>query len=216
MTDVTAPKTMVAGARNRTAIRLRKRHAAETRFRLYGLAAILAAGGMLGLLLITIALNGYQAFVQTEIALDVHFKAEYIDPKGSNDPDVWRKADFQGLLKSALRDAFPKVKKRREKRQLYSLVSSGAGVDLRDQVLKNPDLIGETKRLWITASDEIDGLVKGHYSATAKRKTTGSSLSRSTGSRFWKSKALYAAASTPPSSPVAIPASPNRRASGVR
>ena len=60
--------------------RLKRRRAAERRFRLYGLAAIVAALGMLALLLASIVGQGITAFVATEIALDVPFDESLIDP----------------------------------------------------------------------------------------------------------------------------------------
>lgn len=141
--------------------RLKRRYAAERRFRAYGLLAILAAIGMLGLLLTTIVAKGYSAFVQTEIALDIHFDADMIDPQGTRDPAVLREANYQALAKRALQDLFPDVEGRREKRALGDLVSGGAGITLQHMVLEAPDLIGTTRRVWLKASDDIDTFVKG-------------------------------------------------------
>ena len=48
----------------------RRRYAAELRLRVYGIAAITLAIGLLGILLLTLVLGGYQAFVQTYIRVD--------------------------------------------------------------------------------------------------------------------------------------------------
>jgi len=141
--------------------RLRRRYAAERRFRAYGLLAILAAIAMLGLLLTTIVAKGYSAFVQTEIALDIHFDADMIDPQGTRDPAVLREANYQALAKRTLQDLFPDVEGRREKRALGDLVSGGAGITLQHMVLEAPDLIGTTRTVWLKASDDIDTFVKG-------------------------------------------------------
>ena len=52
-----------------SAVRVRRRYAAERRFRFYGVLAISLAMLMLALLLYSIVSKGYGAFVQTEIAL---------------------------------------------------------------------------------------------------------------------------------------------------
>jgi phosphate transport system permease protein len=73
----------------------RKRYRAERRFRMYGIAAIAAAAGMLALLVISIVATGWTAFYQHSIALDVTFEAKVIDPKGGRDPAVLARADYQ-------------------------------------------------------------------------------------------------------------------------
>jgi phosphate transport system permease protein len=57
---------------------------------------------------------------------------------------------------------FPAVTDRGERRDLYSIISTGAGFDLRDMVLENPALIGTRQEVWVVADDEIDMLMKGH------------------------------------------------------
>jgi phosphate transport system permease protein len=51
--------------------RIRKRYAAERRFRLVGLGAILISVGFLAFLLVTMMANGLRGFSQTEIRLDI-------------------------------------------------------------------------------------------------------------------------------------------------
>ena len=142
--------------------RLKRRYAAERRFRLYGLTAILIAAMTLGILVASIVYKGYPAFTQAHIALDVHLDAEEIDPQGTRDPAAMRQANYQALVRQGLRDIFPDVKSRRDKRTLSRLVSSGAGLELQEMVLANPDLVGTTQRIWVKSSDDIDTFVKGH------------------------------------------------------
>ncbi len=132
-----------------------KRRRSEKIFQTMGFAAIAISMLFLGLLFFTIIRDGYPAFRQTKIALDVHFDPQEIDP------DNMAMADYQGFLKKALREKFPEVTGRREKRALYKLVSGGAGIKLRQQVGKNPDVIGTTQTVWLPADDEIDLLMKG-------------------------------------------------------
>ena len=141
---------------------LKRRHARERRFRWYGLIAISLGLIFLALLFISIVSKGYSAFQQTYVQLDIDFAADKIDPKGERDGKVLSRADYQGLVKSALRELFPAVKKRREKRQLYGLVSSGAGFQLREMVLADPGLIGSKQKIWLPADDTVDSVMKGH------------------------------------------------------
>jgi len=52
------------------------------------------------------------------------------------------------------------VSGRSDKRELYGLISSGAGFDLKDRLLENPRLLGETERVWLLADDDIDTYYK--------------------------------------------------------
>ena len=141
---------------------LAKRRAAERRFRLYGITGIYIGLAFLLVLFIDIASKGYTAFEQTEIRLDVYFDAAVLDPANSGDQEVLSKADYNGLLKKALLALFPEAKTRREKKDLYALVSSGASFKLRTLVMNDHDLIGKTASVWLPANDDIDMLFKGH------------------------------------------------------
>lgn len=148
---------------------LTKRRAAERRFRLYGLGGIALGLVFLVMLFADITLKGYTAFEQTRIKLDIFFDpAELFADPGivdSSDAD-WQHAlsgaDYSGLMKKTLRDMFPDARSRREKRDLYALVSSGAAFQLRAMVMADDDLIGRTASVWVPADDDVDMLFKGH------------------------------------------------------
>lgn len=141
--------------------RIRRRYAAERRFRVYGMLAVGLAIAMLAVLLVTICGRGYSAFYRTEIALDVMLDPAVITPDGKNDADTLAAADYQGLVKDALKTAFPEVTSRGDRKLLYGLVSNGAGDTVRQAVLDNPALVGSTQRFWVVAADDIDMLNKG-------------------------------------------------------
>jgi phosphate transport system permease protein len=134
------------------AARLKRRHAAERRFRAMGLIAIILALGFLGILLATIVTNGASAFRQTRIAVDVAVDAALIGPD----------ADWQGLAKTAIAARFPQAESRQEKRELSGLLSSGAADELRTLVSADPSVAGQTRRVWLTAKDTVDMTVKGY------------------------------------------------------
>ena len=135
---------------------LAKRYRAERRFKFIGIAAILVSLAFLLLLFITIIKNGHSAFRQTFIKLDISF-----DPSLLSEDDL-SQADYRGLVKNALRKQFPAVQNRKEKKAMYKLISSGATYELRDMVMYNPSLVGQTKSLWLMADDEIDMHLKGY------------------------------------------------------
>ena len=142
--------------------RLAKRRAAERRFHMYGMIAVALALAALGALFASIVGNGYTAFQQTYIELEVTYDPLVLDIGEARDAAALSAANYPGLVKKTMRDMFPDVKGRKARRALYGIVSSGARFMLRERVLADPGLIGETRRVWVPADDDIDMLVKGH------------------------------------------------------
>lgn len=140
-----------------------KRYKREVRFRRMGLSAIIMGLAFLSMLFISIIGNGYTAFWQTFVQLEIHLDENAIDPDGTRDPGIISGADYGGMVKKSLREMFPEVTGRRDKRTLYGLVSSGASFDLKDYVMAHPDQIGSTIQLWVPADDDVDMLMKGHF-----------------------------------------------------
>ncbi|MEQ9641567.1 MAG: phosphate ABC transporter permease PstA [Alphaproteobacteria bacterium] len=145
--------------------RIAKRYAAERRFRLYGQLAIGLALGFLVLLLGSIMVKGLPAFFQTEVELEIHFDPQVIDPTGAREQQTLSSANYNALVRQSLTARFPDVTGRRDKRKLYGIVSSGAPFDLREMVLADPSLIGQTRTVWLPASDDVDQFEKGNITA---------------------------------------------------
>ncbi len=152
---------------------LPRRYRSERIFKSVGLGAIVLGVLFVSLLFVNIVTKGYSAFLQTHIALDVNLNEQIIDPSGARDRAQLARADYLGLIKESLRKAFPSVDGRREKRDLYKLVSSGASFQLADRVTGNPELIGTTRRMWLVADDEIDMLIKGYATDIESTPTAG-------------------------------------------
>jgi phosphate transport system permease protein len=141
---------------------LARRYARERRFRRLGQAAVISGLLFVSFLFISIFANGYKAFWQTHLRLEIVFDPQVIDPQGQRNPDVLRSADYGALVKASLSQSFPEVKARGDRRDLYGMVSSGAAFALQRMVLADPGLIGQTKSLWLVMDDDIDMLMKGY------------------------------------------------------
>ena len=146
---------------------MKRRRAAERRFRFFGKCAVGLGLGFLVILFVSIVGNGYSAFWQTRITLDVAIDEAIVDPAGTRDPAVLRAADYGALIKQSLREMFPDVSGRRNRFALYGLVSNGANFDLRDRVLADPSLIGGKLSLSVAADDDVDMLMKEHIDRDA-------------------------------------------------
>ena len=148
---------------------LKRRYRSEKRFRAYGIASI-GIGLMAVLVLFTdIISKGIPGFSETYVQLEVHYDADLLGISDVRDDEQLQFADFSAVIKQGLRDRFPEVQGRGEKRDLYQLVSSGAGYELRERMRDQPALLGKTETLWLLADDDVDVYNK---SSVDKRATT--------------------------------------------
>jgi phosphate transport system permease protein len=115
-------------------------------------------------LLVTIVAKGHTAFFQSRVVVDVFFDPALIDPQGGAESKALAKGNFTAVAKRSLQAIFPDVSGRRDKRALARLLSGGAARELRDMVLAEPTLVGDTRTLALLASDDVDMLRKGHIS----------------------------------------------------
>lgn len=166
MTDaaIAAPAAASADAssRIRAAVekRLKKRHASEARFRLYGVAAILVAVVFLGVLLTSIVAQGWRAFYTHELTAQVYLdpnRVDPVDPSGSN---------FELLiadqLLAKLKIADPSGERGYE---LQTLISPDMGYQLLDRLRADPSLIGKTVTVSAPIAADADLYYKGEITA---------------------------------------------------
>lgn len=142
---------------------LARRRRKEAMFRATGMLATAAGVLFLGVFFATLIMQGSSAFNQTFIKLDIEMSESVLAPDGELDLAY---ADFDGLVRNALRGEFPDVSGRKERRELYRLVSIGAGYQLRDMISSDPSLLGSTTAIWVPASSNVDMLVKGNIDPT--------------------------------------------------
>jgi phosphate transport system permease protein len=138
-----------AAQRNR-----RRRYAADRRLRIYGLTAIVIAIGVLGILLTTLVTRGAGAFVQTRITVDFVIDPELVDPENIN------RGNFRQIVSNAVATMFPAVNDS-DLRAARAILTNNAHFMVRDAVVADPGLIGQTITMSIPASDPFDQLNKG-------------------------------------------------------
>ncbi|MCP1336232.1 phosphate ABC transporter permease PstA [Futiania mangrovi] len=135
--------------------RRRRRYAADRRLKLYGIAAIAVAIGLLGILIVSLVAKGYLAFVETVVTIDVTV------PAGAADPADPAKANYRAIVADSFGALFPEVTDRRALRDLNGILSRGASLKVRDMVAADPGLIGKTFAVSVPVSDPFDQLSKG-------------------------------------------------------
>ncbi|MEO1197603.1 MAG: phosphate ABC transporter permease PstA, partial [Pseudomonadota bacterium] len=175
MTDVAQTATPASGVHTTSEARRRlaRRYGAERRFKAYGIVAVLIATGFLLLMLGTILRTGIPAFSAHYATLPVMLDTAEIDPDGTNDPAVIGRYNFDTVIRDSLRAEFPGVESRADRRLLNGIVTGAAGIRLRNDVVDDLSLIGQTFDRRILMSDTADNYLKGMVTRERVIETTG-------------------------------------------
>ena len=150
-----------AETRARVERSLNRRYWAERRFRAYGLGAVLLGLAFVVVLFTSLISQGWSAFRQAYVTIDVYYDPAVIDPEGTRLPETLAVADYATVVRNALKKRFPDVEGRQASRALGALVSSAAAHVVQDHIEARPALIGQHERLTVLASDKVDQLIKG-------------------------------------------------------
>ena len=153
MTDTAAPphpSSTAAAAAHR-----RRRYAADRRLRAYGMAAILTALGLLGVLITTLVIGGYPAFTQTMVRVDFAIPADLVDPA---QPE---KGNFRKITQNGVAALLPGPRSPAEAKAIAGILTPNTQFMVRDVVVADPSVIGGSLTLEIPASDPFDQLNKG-------------------------------------------------------
>jgi phosphate transport system permease protein len=146
--------------------RIRKRYAAERRFRLIGLGAVMISAGFLVLLLVIMLGNGVRGFTAAQVKLDMDFPRSglVVDRAALGGPETenaLRAADFEGAVRQAAIAQYGEGGPK--------LFSGAARLWVRDMVRDDPSILERKETLWLPASSALDQAGKGHSGEQAAR-----------------------------------------------
>ena len=141
------------------AARLRKRRAAETRLRAYGMIAI----GLAALALVALLWN---IVSRTMNATTEHYISIEADIAQGED-------DFLGVVKTAAKAAFPYASGRKERRDLYALFSDGAADDMRSAQEDGTLQTGAAVSMRFLMSDTADLYMRGEFGELETQASAG-------------------------------------------
>ena len=156
---------------------LQKRHRKERLFRALGLSAVLISLALVVVLFINIFSKGVPAFWQSAVTLDIYFDpaiikipAKPVQQADESDNDfrqrdlAWQTQlgfiNFNRLITDSLQQILPDAAKHR--RDLGRIVTSGERFALRDMVVADPAIIGQTRTLQLLTDANIDVWLKGN------------------------------------------------------
>ena len=136
---------------------MRRRYAAERRFRLAGLFAVGLSGLFLAFLLSNMAWKGLGGFTHYEAALPIDFPRSdlILDPaalKGPDASEVVAGADVEGALSKAASGAFGPG--------AAEMFGAAAERSLGRQLIRDPDLLNRSVTLWLPVGSKVDVAAK--------------------------------------------------------
>lgn len=169
MTDATFETA--AAPHPRRDIGIKKRYAAERRFRIYGIVAIAIGIFFLFALMWSVFSKGYTAFWQTSIQLPIEIEESIIDPDNERDtdPNVLLTANYPRLADAAIAKVLGiDPENRKLMREAGGLVSNGVRNQLRNLVVSDWSVIGTTQTVSVLATADVDSAVKGQVDLTVE------------------------------------------------
>ena len=146
--------------------RLRRRYAAERRFRLAGLFAVGLSAAFLAFLLFTMAWKGLSGFTHYEAAIPIDFPRSdlMLDPaamKGPQAGDLVAGADLESVLAQSAGAIYGD--------EGVELFGTAAVRSLGRQLIKDPDLLNRRATLWLPVGSRIDVAAKQDSDAGSER-----------------------------------------------
>ena len=142
--------------------RLKKRYAAETRFKRYGIISICAALLFVGLLIFKVLSEGSSAFVKTSIQLELNFDHKLLNISEKPTKEEIADIDFYDFTLQHILKVYP-TSNRDEEKQLIKLFTSDFEFEVKNYFLSNVSILNKIVTLNITASSDLDQLHKGNY-----------------------------------------------------
>jgi len=146
--------------------RLRRRYAAERRFRLAGLFAVGLSAAFLAFLLFTMAWKGLSGFTHYEAAIPVDFPRSdlMLDPaalKGPQAGDVVAGADLESVLVKSASAVYGD--------EAAELFGTAAVRSLGRRLIEEPDLLNRRATLWLPVGGRVDVAAKQDSDAAGEQ-----------------------------------------------
>ncbi len=173
----TKPVVALGNVQQKVIASLKRRHRKERLFKGIGLAAVLASLMLVLVLFVNIFAKGLPAFWQSAITLDIYFDPQIINisekpvQRKDETDNAFRQRDiewqtevgfinFNRLIVDSLNKLLPDANQHR--RDVQRIVTSGERFALRDMVVQDPSIIGQTRSLTLLTDANIDVWLKGN------------------------------------------------------
>ena len=145
--------------------RIRGRYAAERRFRLVGLFAVLLSAGFLAFLLISMLSKGLTGFTQTDVRVDIDFAKSAL----LLDPATVERDGARALAGANLEAAVAAAAEAQYGAGAARLLSDSAWLRVERGIVAEPSMLAGKHSFWLPAATEIDQAAKTDSDPEAER-----------------------------------------------
>ncbi len=161
--------------------RIKKRYAAERRFKAIGLGAILLSASFLLFLLVVMLGNGFRGFTQTELPVEIDFPAltngaQASQFEGPNAESRIRSLGVRDIVNGSIEVEYGNSG--------TDLFSPNAWTTVQTAILGNPAIVGEKTVFYLPVEAELDVAYKGSGNPEAEKKVDKLDDRLSTGFNF--------------------------------
>ncbi|MHA6720115.1 phosphate ABC transporter permease PstA [Sphingomonas sp. RS6] len=139
--------------------RIRRRYAAERRFRFFGAAAVILSAAFLAFLLLSMVADGWRGFTRTELALPIDFKTAGLQVERAQ---LATPAADLALAGAGLDDKVSDAAVAAFGKDGGSFIAANAWVSVRDALKRDPGLLERRHVFQVPASADFDLAVSGN------------------------------------------------------
>jgi phosphate transport system permease protein len=139
---------------------IKKRHLKEKIFKFFAAASIGFSLAFLVILFSMIFIKGKGAFYRSEVALNIDLTEVVIEEN----------TNYRALIKQALRNEFPEVQELIEVNSLYQLISKISNLELKEQIAKSPNLLGQKHNFYLSLASKADIFFKANSTSSLNEK----------------------------------------------
>ncbi|MEL7280041.1 MAG: phosphate ABC transporter permease PstA [Pseudomonadota bacterium] len=159
MTDMPMETSPVKASLTAADARTQKRNAAETRFKAYGIAAILVGITFLVVLAVAIIRSGVPAFTHTVVDVEFTITEEQFE---AAEGELFKTQAYSSLFIARLKEQLEEqgLEVAFDEDAIERLMGK-VGADIREFYRTNPDALGTPQRFELSASSRVDGYFNG-------------------------------------------------------
>ncbi len=148
--------------------RLKSRYRKEKMFKGIAIMSLGTAIAALLVVLVSIFSTGISGFTETRITMDINIDPAVVGEINDMSEEELTihvaSLNINRMLVSSLQAKFPDVTRRADVFALLRLFSVGAQTDIREAILEDTSIVGQTVPISLKAGSDVDMLIKGYIS----------------------------------------------------
>ncbi|MBL0711852.1 MAG: DUF3333 domain-containing protein [Colwellia sp.] len=142
---------------------LKKRHQKERLFKRTGFFAVIFGFMLVVVLISDITSKSLPAFHQHWVKLDINYQSSWLKIDDASEQNL-KEANYRTVLKKSIYQMLPntsgKKLSRKDKRQVFKLLSTNAEFTIKDYLIESPKYFNTQTSVWVRLDDDVDSYLK--------------------------------------------------------